>query len=165
MAGCWMQVKETRRNVSFSVDFSSVEYFYLNTQSYVPEASCVGCSLTSDYLITINRLAFFSLWLTLSEWSGLVQFSLAHAPPQGWLQRFLSSPSSAPVTSGLDHVLALWQIQPGPFTLSPLPAQNVTGSGTCRQRQTPPHVQTSAISVMALQGLSSIPEFAAGGQQ
>lgn len=51
----FVQVKETRWNVSFSADFSSVEYYSLNAQSYVPEASCTGCSLTNDYLITINR--------------------------------------------------------------------------------------------------------------
>lgn len=52
---CSLQVQESRWNVTFSSDFATVNYSYLNFQTFVPEQSCSGCSLDNDYLVTINR--------------------------------------------------------------------------------------------------------------
>lgn len=77
--GRLMQVNEARWNVAFSPDFTAVDYSSLNFQSYVPEASCAGCSLTNDFLVTVNRFTikqpypFVAIaWhLTISTFSGL----------------------------------------------------------------------------------------------
>ena len=49
------QVNEYRSNVAFSADYTVVNYSSLNYQTFFANQSCAGCSLTNDYLVTVNR--------------------------------------------------------------------------------------------------------------